>query len=147
MRITVTYKDKSEKEYDHFDIDKFENLENIIKLDCSSNQLTSLPENIGSLVNLEKLWCSENQLTSLPESIGNLVKLYDLKCDDNQLTSLPESFGNLVNLKYFDYSGNPLKEIPQIQRLKNKQNEVDPLLHSYMKNCEVEYCKSRKETK
>ena len=55
-----------------------------IKLYCSYNQLTSLPELPFSL---QELYCFGNQLTSLPELPPSLQKLY---CSHNQLTSLPE---------------------------------------------------------
>lgn len=53
----------------------------VIKLDCSFNQLTSLPV----LPQLIELICSNNQLTSLPV----LPLLTVLNCHHNQLTSLP----------------------------------------------------------
>jgi Leucine-rich repeat (LRR) protein len=40
--------------------------DNIIKLDCDNNQLTSLV-GIENLTNLTELYCSNNQLTSLAE--------------------------------------------------------------------------------
>ena len=128
MEIVVRYKDKTKKVYDHFDIDKFENVEDITELYCSHNRLTSLPESMASLVNLEKLDCSYNKLTSLPESMTLLVNLKILYCDYNKLTSLPLSIINLRRLEDFNYYNNPLGELPvQIQRfiyrLKNRQND------------------------
>ncbi len=54
----------------------------LIYLDCSYKQLTSLPE----LPNNKILYCYDNQLTSLPELPKNEI----LKCYVNKLTSLPE---------------------------------------------------------
>ena len=54
-------------------------------LDCSDNQLTSLPDN---LVVKGHLNCSHNQLTSLPD---NLVVKGGLFCNNNQLASLPNN--------------------------------------------------------
>ena len=73
-------------------------LVNLTVLDCSRNQLTCLPPEIGSLVNLTELWCNKNQLTSLPPEIGFLVNLTTLDCNNNQLTILPSEIGFLVNL-------------------------------------------------
>ncbi|KKL20502.1 hypothetical protein LCGC14_2454840, partial [marine sediment metagenome] len=70
------------------------------ELYLNDNQLTQLPESIGSLENLKELYLHDNQLTKLPESIGNLISLRVLSLWDNQLTQLPESIGNLKNLKY-----------------------------------------------
>ena len=54
-------------------------------LNCSNNQLTSLPDNLhveGSL------YCSNNQLTSLPK---NLHVEGSLDCYNNKLTSLSDN--------------------------------------------------------
>jgi len=51
-------------------------------LDCSFNQLTSLPD---SLENCERLWCSNNKLTSLPASLPECRILW---CIHNNLTSI-----------------------------------------------------------
>jgi len=58
-------------------------LSGVTKLNCSCNQLTSLPSLPPSL---EILNCSYNQLTSLPD----LPSLKELYCSNNQLTSLPD---------------------------------------------------------
>ena len=44
----------------------------IIKLNCSNNELTELPNIINLMTNLRELYCYENYLTSLPNSIGYL---------------------------------------------------------------------------
>ena len=41
------------------------------ELNCYNQQLTNLPESIGSLSNLQELYYFNNQLTKLPESIKN----------------------------------------------------------------------------
>ena len=65
-----------------------------VELNCSNNQLTNLPESIGSLSNLQQLDCGNNQLINLPESIKSLSNLQILYCHNNQLTKLPESIKN-----------------------------------------------------
>jgi Leucine-rich repeat (LRR) protein len=88
----------------------------IIELDCSYNQLTSL-EGIENLVNLEGLYCSDNQLTSL-EGIENLINLKELICSNNQLTSL-EGIENLIHLKGLYCSDNQLNSLEGIENLIN----------------------------
>ena len=59
---------------------------------CSSNQLTSLPDNLTINGYLD---CEDNQLTSLP---NNLTVNGSLFCNHNKLTSLPDNLivnGNL----------------------------------------------------
>ena len=64
------------------------NLYQIVKFDCSWNNLTTLPESIGNLTSLQVLICSDNHLTILPESIGEMTSLQYLDCSGNRL---PES--------------------------------------------------------
>jgi Leucine-rich repeat (LRR) protein len=79
------------------DINKYTNL---IKLDCSSNLLTSL-DNLPH--NLQYLNCCNNQLTSLDNLPYNLQKLY---CSYNKLTNLD----NLpIKLQYLFNYGNQFK--------------------------------------
>jgi len=61
----------------------FEHFIRLKIIDCSQNQLTSLPKLPAFL---ERLDCSGNRLTSLPSFPSSL---YIVRCDDNQLTSLP----------------------------------------------------------
>lgn len=96
----------------------------IIKLDCSENKLTSLPNN---LINLKSLICFDNKLTSLPNCLNNLEylncayniyftslpnclnNLKELNCEDCGLTSLPN---NLTNLKELYCNDNRLTSLP-----------------------------------
>ncbi len=117
---------------------------NLKYLDCSFNNLTSLPELNNSLKILN---CEYNKLTSLPElndnlhelncqfnnlkMLPNLKNLTDLCCQHNRLTSLPElndslqylncSYNQLTylpklndNLKYLFCSYNQLTTLPKI---------------------------------
>jgi len=85
---------------------------NVVKLDCSYNNLTSIPESIGELKNLKELSCYNNKLTYLPDSIGNLRNLTTFDCSRNQLVSLPESIGDLQNLTTFYCYNNKLTSLP-----------------------------------
>jgi len=78
-------------------------LSGVTKLNCSCNQLTSLP----SLPPLEILNCSYNQLTSLPD----LPSLKELYCNDNQLTLLPSLPPSLERL---DCEDNQLTSLPHL---------------------------------
>ena len=66
-----------------------------------TNQLTSLPSEIGKLTNLLELDLDENELTPLPSEIGKLSMLEILDLQANQLTSLPSDIGRLSNLEVF----------------------------------------------
>ena len=81
---------------------------NVRILDCTNNQLTSLPE----LPNVKYLHCSRNQLTRLPD----LPNIEFLHCGHNQLTTLPD----LPNVKELSCGFNQLTilpDLPNIRRL------------------------------
>jgi Leucine-rich repeat (LRR) protein len=90
---------------------------NIVELDFSENQLTSLPENIfKNLPKLQRLSLDNNQLTSLPENIfNNLHNLEYLHLEFNKLTSLPKSIYRLHNLREL-YLSDQLKETQKIRK-------------------------------
>jgi Leucine-rich repeat (LRR) protein len=79
-------------------------------LDLGSNDITSIPPEIGNMISLEKmdLWGSELSET-LPPEIGNLTNLVWLKLDHNDLTSIPPEIGNLTNLEYMNMASNMLE--------------------------------------
>jgi len=77
----------------------------VVKLYCSNNQLTALPELPASLT---VLYCYYNQLTVLPELPDNLT---ELDCLDNQLTALPELPPSLTDL---NCSSNQLIALPEL---------------------------------
>jgi Leucine-rich repeat (LRR) protein len=104
------------------DLTRFQNLK---KLKCNNNKLTSLPtlpQNLKRLYcfnneftllptlpqNLETLHCYNNQLTSLPTLPQNL-KLFN--CYNNQLTSLPTL---PQNLEFLNCSSNKLTSLPTL---------------------------------
>jgi len=73
-------------------------------LDCSGNELTSLPDYLGKCKNLI---CYDNQLTSLPDCLGNCE---ELDCSFNKLTSLPDCLGKCKTLYC---SWNKLTSLPE----------------------------------
>jgi Leucine-rich repeat (LRR) protein len=76
-------------------------------LDCSSNQLTELPQLVSEGPStLMWLYCDDNQLTELPQLPSTLTELY---CRGNQLTSLPPLPSTLMRL---DCSDNPIQYPP-----------------------------------
>jgi hypothetical protein len=84
----------------------------------SSNQLTTLPTEIGNLTDLTSLVLSYNQLTTLPAEIGSLQNLTSLDLSFNQLTALPTEIGKLTNITSLDLSYNQLTALPpEIEKL------------------------------
>ena len=74
--------------------------DNIISLDCSDNQLTSL--DVSKNTALKELHCSYNQLINL--DLRKNIKLESLYCDDNQLTSLDVSKNTALKELHCSYN-------------------------------------------
>ena len=92
----------------------------LLTLNCSSNKLTTLPWDIGTLVTLQTLNCSYNHITVLPASIEGLTSLTRLDCSSNKLKHLPDSIGTLHRLHYLNCSSNIIHTLPHsIEQLGN----------------------------
>ncbi|XP_050578961.1 leucine-rich repeat protein 1 [Bombus affinis] len=115
-------------------------LQSLRILNLSNNQISSLPNELGTLQHLQELILSQNRLDKalkwvwlnqvairsnlklldisnnllykLPQQIGKLESLVNLKASQNMLSFLPQSLGKLHNLKYLDLSKNKLRYLP-----------------------------------
>ncbi|KAK9816677.1 hypothetical protein WJX72_003581 [[Myrmecia] bisecta] len=81
-------------------------------LDLSTNQLTTLPDDLDRLPHVTKLTLSLNKLTELPGSLGGMEGLEELKLGDNQMTTLPAGMGQLSALTALSVERNCLTEVP-----------------------------------
>ena len=118
MPIIITYTNQDIDEYDLFEeITQIFNYNLVSKINCSGNNLTSLPDNMN-FSNLQYFDCHNNKLTSLPDNM-NFPVLQIFNCSYNNLTSLPNM--NLPNLQKFSCSNNKLRFIPNNMNLPNLQ--------------------------
>src|SRR5207253_2789500 len=93
-----------------------------IKLELCSNQLQSIPSELGQLNNLQELLIYNNQLQSIPSELGQLNNLRKLRISNNQLQSIPSELGQLNNLQYLWINNNQLQSIPsELGQLNNLQ--------------------------
>jgi len=109
-------------------------LQNCRKLICYDNQLTSLPDCLGTC---EVLWCDNNQLTSLPDCLGNCRELF---CDNNRLTSFPDGPRGLKNCRELHCNNNFLTSLPESLRNCKKLYCFNNNLTSIpdcLKNCKI----------
>ena len=85
-------------------------LKNLEVLDLSFNKINKLcPEVLSDLGNLLELNLTRNQLTSLPPEIKLLNNLRSLNFSNNLLEELPKSIQKMTNLQILDISGNRLR--------------------------------------
>jgi Leucine-rich repeat (LRR) protein len=74
------------------------------------NELTTLPESLGSLKALKELHIGVNQIKSLPDSFSALTSLQRFGLQNNKITTLPGWLSNLPDLKWIHVESNPLDE-------------------------------------
>lgn len=96
------------------DVFKLENLEVLI---LDSNNISTVPKEIGSLKHLQLLSLSYNGLESLPDEISECDELWSLYLDHNKLKSLPEKFFLLKKLGKLGLKKNELTTLPPDIRL------------------------------
>ena len=92
--------------------DAIGNLPSLNALFLSNNLLIEIPETIGNLSNLEFFHMPGNQLTELPLSISNLSSLISFNIDNNYFTTFPSSLLELNNLKYVYIANNAINSLP-----------------------------------
>ena len=115
-------------------IDGIQYFNDLTYLDCSSNQLTTLPELPSGLTYLD---CGDNEITSLPELPSSLTELH---CSSNQLTSLPELPSSLTELHCGSNQLTTLPELPssltELNCVGNQLTSLPELPNSlYWLNC------------
>jgi len=108
--------------------DNFDLLDNLSDINLSGNQIERIPRGfcVGPLAkSLKSLNLSENKIVLLPNYFCNFKSLLTLNLNNNQLKLLPPSMGKFSNLKHFLASGNNLKLLPgSFSRLRLETLEI-----------------------
>lgn len=93
-------------------------LAQLMTLDLSNLQLTSIPKEIGLLRDLVQLNLSNNRLASLPNEFSSLTEMHQLDLTNNQFAALPSMICSLLKLQTLKLSQNQLQSLPEgISRL------------------------------
>lgn len=102
--------------------EEIENLHNIIRLNFSSNYLTSIPELKLLRNTLEMLSLSDNYITIFPINILKFKKLEELNLSSNEIVDIPIGIKEISSLKVLDLSENQITNLPkEIVELPNLQ--------------------------
>lgn len=107
------------------------------ELNINVNNLNELNSSIGMLSSLRELLLWKNELTYLPHTIGKLSSLETLNLRLNQLKILPETIGNLSSLKELNLHDNQLTHLPgslkgliSLEKLNLSWNNIELLADS-----------------
>ena len=103
-------------------------------INLGSNNLASIPLELGALKGLKTLWLDDNKITDFPVCICQLDGLEMLRLSGNELQTVPPSISNLQNLLVLALDNNALNEFPlgilqlaNLQHLWLRQNHLEEL--------------------
>ncbi|XP_059922598.1 leucine-rich repeat-containing protein 40 [Gadus macrocephalus] len=112
-RLNVDTPEEANKNLSFGADDRWWEQTDLIKLLLSSNQLTTLSDDIRLLPGLTTLDLHDNKLTSLPGALGELGQLQQLRLSNNQLSTLPVEMCRLHNLHSLTLQNNLLETLPE----------------------------------
>lgn len=84
---------------------------NVELLNLGGNNISSLPNEMTSLVNLRILFFAGNAFTSIPKVLGQLPSLYMLSFKENRITHIPDEALS-PSICWLILTGNQIKELP-----------------------------------
>ncbi len=87
-------------------------LDEILSLDLSGVQLTSVPEEIKYLTHLQFLYLNNNFIKSFSKEIATFEDLQRLHLSNNQLKCISTEVENFSNLQFFYLDSNQLEALP-----------------------------------
>ncbi|EEH38221.2 adenylate cyclase [Paracoccidioides lutzii Pb01] len=162
LATRLTYLDVSNNRLEQLDNAELHNLQGLVSLKMSNNNLSTLPAYFGDFPALRSLNISSNSYRTFPECLYNLKSLVDLDISFNKISELSdigrlttlerlwvtnnglhgplgETFRDLVNLKEIDARFNSITSIdnithlPRLERLLIGHNSVSTFSGSFMK--------------
>lgn len=88
-------------------------LENLIDLDISNNDIKDIPNEISNLKKLEFLKCNNIKIVSFPESIQYCKELKEIHAKFSYLENIPSIIGELKKLSFLDLRGTKIRTLPE----------------------------------
>eukprot|EP00164_Ancoracysta_twista_P000755 GFYU01000993.1.p1 GENE.GFYU01000993.1~~GFYU01000993.1.p1 ORF type:complete len:490 (-),score=186.76 GFYU01000993.1:184-1611(-) len=104
---------------------------NLVTVMVDRNKLTSLePLPIDKLERLHTLSASHNEITDLPEDIGSLQMLQSINMSDNKITEIIPQFGQLKEkkLQAMSFDNNPISDKKVVRLLEKGRQPIKDLL-------------------
>jgi hypothetical protein len=92
---------------------QFENLSSLKILTITDCQLVEIPRNIGFLLHLEHLDLTSNNLTTICDEMKNLQNIETIDLNNNLIKVIPKFFGEFPRLTELNMIDNPLTTIPE----------------------------------
>jgi Leucine-rich repeat (LRR) protein len=81
-------------------------------LNLGCNNLTSIPDEIGTISTLKVFWAEDNQIPAIPLALFELQQLQVLRLSGNQIPEIPADIWKLQALQSLAVDNNLLTEIP-----------------------------------
>lgn len=109
----VTELDLSKNYIENIGFNAFQDIEKLVTLDLSTNNIALFEVNADHLANIKRLNLSDNDLTYLLfETFSNMTQLENLDVSHNDLSHIDDNiFQNNHNLKFVNFTFNKIKEV------------------------------------
>lgn len=130
--LDITYLSIYHIKFDTF-FEIIRNMFNLTHLEFGFNNLTEIPEWVGTLHKLETLKICYNSLTSVPKHIESLTNLKELILYSNQITAVDKCINYLPKLKTLILAYNNIMSMPkhQIKNVNLNYNPYGKYLNKY----------------
>ena len=90
----------------------FATLYKLVRIDLSANRFASIPGVLEGLP-LQVLYCNNNEITAVPQWIGTFERLQSFSLAANKIDSVPQALAQLQNLATLVLDSNLLDGIPE----------------------------------
>ena len=107
---------------------------NATDIRISNNQLSEIPDSIGTLTSLTRIIASNNNISKISNKLTSLNQFVDLRLDGNNLLEIPKLIFELKNLKILILANNNIEtivssigDLAQLDQLYLQNNQIKSL--------------------